>query len=176
MSTLLLNQKRRIHSPLTGCVTGHMITLSQKENFLIKDMQDQEKLCIEKYGRYESQAKDSVLKNLFGSIKRSEEQHWNSLNQLLQGQVPKVNTNDTAGKDYSPTATYVGRFDEEDKTFDAFLCTDAISTEKYVSSAYNFDLFQFGNSDVRRLLNDILTEEQNHAEKIYKYKVANQMA
>lgn len=153
-----------------------MVNLSEKERFLVQDMQDQEKLCIEKYTRYESQAKDAVLKNLFGSIKRSEEKHYQSLAQLLQGKVPPVNTDDTSGKDYTPAATYVGSFSEEDKKADAFLCTDAISMEKYVSSSYNSDLFQFGNSDVRRLFNDILTEEQNHAEKIYKYKVANQMA
>jgi Mn-containing catalase len=63
-----------------------------------------------------------------------------------------------------------------EKEHDSFLCTDAIAMEKYVSSAYNFDLFQFGNSKLRKLLNDIETEEQNHAEMLYKYKKANMMA
>ncbi len=152
-----------------------MINISEKERYIITNLQDQEKLCIEKYGKYEEQAKDSELKNLFSSIKESERQHYDSLGQLLNGTVPAVNSNDTAGKDYSPTATYTGNFSESDKSNDQFLCTDAITTEKYVSSAYNSDLFQFGNSDVRRLLNDIQTEEQNHAEKIYKYKTVNQM-
>ena len=48
--------------------------------------------------------------------------------------------------------------------------------EKYVSGAYNFDLFQFGNSKLRKLLADIEVEEQNHAEMLYKYKQANLMA
>lgn len=152
-----------------------MINISEKERFLLKDLQDQEKLCIEKYTNNENSAKDAVLKNLFSSIKQSEQQHYNSLEQVLNGTVPTVNSNDTAGKDYNPTATYVGSFNQTDKDNDKFLCTDSITTEKYVASAYNYDLFQFGNSDVRRLLNDIQTEEQNHAEKIYKYKTVNQM-
>ncbi len=153
-----------------------MVNISEKERYLLKDLQDQEKLCIEKYGKYESSAKDTVLKNLFGSIKQEEQTHYDSLGQLLSGNVPAVNSADNAGKDYKPTATYTGSFEQSDKDNDAFLCTDAISTEKYVASAYNFDLFQFGDSDVRKLLNDIQTEEQNHAEKIWKYKTVNQMS
>ena len=153
-----------------------MVNISEKERYLIKDLQDQEKLCVEKYGKYENSAKDAVLKNLFGSIKQEEQKHYDSLGQLLNGNVPGVNSSDNAGKNYNPTATYTGSFEQSDKDNDAFLCTDAISTEKYVASAYNFDLFQFGNSDVRKLLNDIQTEEQNHAEKIWKYKTVNQMS
>ncbi len=152
-----------------------MINISEKERFIIKDLQDQEKLCIEKYALNEQSAKDTVLKELFTSIKQAEQKHYDSLEQLLNGTVPAVSSNDSAGKEYNPTATYVGSFNQTDKDSDKFLCTDAITTEKYVASAYNFDLFQFENSDVRKLLNDIQTEEQNHAEVIYKYKTANQM-
>lgn len=152
-----------------------MANISEKERYLIKDMQDQEKLCIEKYSKNETAAKDTVLKNLFASIKQDEQKHYDSLEQLMGGTVPSVTSNDTAGKDYNPTATYTGNFNQADKDNDKFLCTDSITTEKYVSSAYNFSLFQFGNSDIRKLLNDIETEEQNHAEKIYKYKAVNQM-
>lgn len=152
-----------------------MINISEKERFLLTDLQDQEKLCIEKYEKSETAAKDAVLKELFSSIKKDEQKHYDSLGQVLNGTVPAVNSNDTAGKDYSPAATYTGDFNPADKDSDKFLCTDAITTEKYVSGAYNFDMFQFGDSDVRRLLNDIETEEQNHAEKMYKYKTVNQM-
>jgi len=152
-----------------------MANISEKERYLIKDMQDQEKLCIEKYSKNETAAKDTVLKNLFASIKQDEQKHYDSLEQLMGGTVPSVSSKDTAGKDYNPTATYSGNFNQADKDNDKFLCTDSITTEKYVSSAYNFSLFQFGNSDIRKLLNDIETEEQNHAEKIYKYKTVNQM-
>ena len=36
-------------------------------------------------------------------------------------------------------------------------------------------IFAFGESAVRKLLADIQIEEQNHAEMLYKYKVANGM-
>jgi len=152
-----------------------MYNLSEKERFLIQDLQDQEKLCIEKYEKNERAAKDTVLQNLFCSIKQDEQKHYDSLGQLLNGTIPAVNNADKAGQDYNPAPTYAGNCNLADKDSDKFLCTDAISTEKYVASAYNFDLFQFGNSDVRKLLNDIETEEQNHAEKMYKYKTINQM-
>ena len=45
-----------------------------------------------------------------------------------------------------------------------------------VSSAYNNDLFSFASPKVRQILNHIQTEEQQHAEMIYRYKTANQMA
>ena len=63
-----------------------------------------------------------------------------------------------------------------DKKHDALLCSDSISSEKYVSSAYNNDLFSFASPKVRQILNHIQTEEQQHAEMIYRYKTANQMA
>lgn len=151
------------------------MNLTEKQKSLIQDLQAQEKLCIEKYNQYESLAKDQELKNLFGSIKQEEEQHYNSLSQLLTGTCPSVNTKDYAGMDYNPNPTYIGEFNKEDKEYDQYLCTDCITTEKYVSSAYNDDLFQFGEPEVRRLFNDIQTEEQNHAEKIYKYKTVNSM-
>lgn len=153
-----------------------MINITEKERLLLQDLQDQEKMCVEKYQKNEAMANDPVLKELFGSLKQEEQQHYNSLGQVMNGSVPRVNTQDASGKAYKPRATYKGKkCDETAKKDDAFLCTDAISSEKYVSSAYDFDLFQFDNSDVRRLLNDIETEEQNHAEKIHKYKVANDM-
>lgn len=52
----------------------------------------------------------------------------------------------------------------DDKLHDAFLATDCIGTEKLVSGEYNTDVFNFGDSGVRKLLADIQVEEQNHAE------------
>ena len=83
---------------------------------------------------------------------------------------------DEETRNYNPKPSYIGSFNQQDKDYDQFLCTDTITTEKYVSTAYNDELFQFGEPEVRKLFNDIQTEEQNHAEMIYKYKVANGMA
>ena len=53
---------------------------------------------------------------------------------------------------------------------------DCIGTEKLVSGEYNTNVFNFGESGLRKLLADIQIEEQNHAEMLYKYKTVNQMA
>ena len=70
---------------------------------------------------------------------------------------------------------YTAASQSEDKMHDAFLATDAIGTEKMVSSEYNTNVFMFGDSDLRKLMADIQVEEQNHAEMLYKYKTANGM-
>ena len=122
------------------------MVLSEKETAAIKDLQTQEQTCIEKYGRYSTEAKDPVLVNLFTDLKKKEQQHYDSLGQVLSGTVPKCNVNDSHGKEYSPTATYQ-------------------------SAAV-----VFSEPDVRKLLADIQVEEQNHAEMLYKYKTANSMS
>ena len=71
---------------------------------------------------------------------------------------------------------YTAMSSPEDKQQDSFLATDCIATEKLVSGEYNSEVFAFGDSGVRKLLADIQVEEQNHAEMLYKYKMANNMA
>ena len=75
-----------------------------------------------------------------------------------------------------PRASYDAMNWSEEKQNDAFLATDCIATEKLVSGEYNTDVFVFGDSGVRKLLADIQVEEQNHAEMLYKYKMANGMS
>lgn len=152
------------------------MVLTEKERTTIQDLQTQEQTCIQKYGKYSQEAKDPVLKQLFSTIQQHEQQHYNSLGQVLSGQVPSCDCNDNKGKMYSPQATYGPGVESEDKKNDCFLATDSIGTEKMVSSEYNSDVFVFGDSDIRKLLADIQIEEQNHAEMIYKYKQANGMS
>ena len=150
--------------------------LKEKERAVIQDLQTQEKSCIEKYGKYATMAKDPVLKDLFETIKKDEEQHYESLTKVLSGTVPSSDCNDNAGAKYNPKATYSTLGETEDKKSDCFLATDCIGTEKLVSSVYNTDVFNFGDSRVRKLLADIQVEEQNHAEMLWKYKSVNGMA
>ena len=154
---------------------GTMI-LKEKERTTIEDLQTQEKSCIEKYGRYAQQAKDPELKNLFQTLQQKEREHYDSLDCVLRGEVPQCNCNDSDGRDYQPKATYTAMSSPEDKQQDSFLATDCIATEKLVSGEYNSEVFAFGDSGVRKLLADIQVEEQNHAEMLYKYKMANNMA
>lgn len=150
--------------------------LTEKEKNVIKDLQTQEQTCIEKYRFYESSAKDPELKNLFRQIGNEEQEHFDSLTQVLKGEVPKVEAARSGTEGFSPTTTYHSGDNSENKRHDQFLCTDSIATEKLISGTYNTELFSFGGAAVRRLLNRIQTEEQNHAEMIYKYKTANGMA
>ena len=110
--------------------------LKQNENDVITELQTQEKNCVEKYRRYKEQAKDEELKNLFGEIEQLEQKHYDTLGQVLNGDVPCCDCNDSRGKDYAPTATYSTAGDSEDKQADNFLVTDCIGTEKMVSSEY----------------------------------------
>lgn len=152
------------------------MVLTEKETAAIKDLQTQEQTCIEKYARYAGEAKDPVLKDLFSDLQKKEQQHYDSLGQVLSGTVPSCNCNDSDGRDYSPKATYSTMTDSQDKKSDCFLATDCIGTEKMVSSEYNTDVFVFGDTNVRKLLADIQVEEQNHAEMLYKYKTVNGMS
>ena len=150
--------------------------LTEAESTVIKDLQTQEKTCVEKYRFYEASANDRQLKNLFRRLGDEEQEHFESLGEVLKGNVPNVAAAQTGMEGYNPTVTYSAGDNSEEKKHDQFLCTDCIATEKLVSSTYNNDLFRFAATNVRKLLNHIQTEEQNHAEMIYKYKTANGMA
>ena len=153
--------------------------LTEKENTILKDLQTQEKVCMEHYNLCANTAKDGCLKDLFKEIAKDEQEHYQFLGQLIEGQMPSYkSTNSAASKadTYQPKAAYATGSNQTDKQHDALLCSDSIGNEKMVSADYNTNLFQFGNSEVRKLLNHIQTEEQEHAEMIYKYKKANAMA
>ncbi|MFR2012032.1 MAG: ferritin-like domain-containing protein [Christensenellales bacterium] len=152
------------------------MVLEQKEMDVIKELQTQEKSCVEKYRRYKEQACDMELKNLFEKIEKLEQKHYDTLGKVLEGEVPECNCNDDDGKDYEPPVTYTQADNSEDKKTDCFLVTDCIGTEKMVSSEYNSKVFRFANAALRKLMADIQIEEQNHAEMLYKYKTANGMA
>ena len=150
--------------------------LNEKEMTTIKDLRTQEETCIKKYEKYSQQAHDTELKSLFRTLQQNEQQHYDSLSQVLNGSVPSVDCNDTQGRDYKPTRTYDQMTNSEDKKEDCFLVTDCIGTEKLVSSEYNTNVFTCSDSNLRKLLADIQIEEQNHAEMLYKYKQVNGMA
>ena len=141
---------------------------------LVTELKGQEELCVQKYNFYAAQAKDPELKSLFKKILKHEQNHFDMLDALTKGTVPTIKTKTPLAVKYEPKCTHNG--DQASKEFDKFLCTDIIATEKYVATAYNDDLFYFASTDVRNVLNAIMTDEQNHAEMIWKYKVANKMA
>ena len=147
--------------------------LTQKETTLLKDMKGQEKLCVEKYTKYSSQALDPQLKELFTGIANIEQGHLNTLCQIEQGNTPSMSGgSQTVNTTF--TSTY-GMGDTPDKQADAYLCSDLLADEKHVSNLYNTCIFEFKDTAVRDLLNHIQKEEQQHGEKIYAYMSCNGM-
>lgn len=62
--------------------------LTQKETGLIKDLKDQEKLCIEKYTKHADAAHDPQLKQLFGQLADVERAHLKAITSIEGGTVP----------------------------------------------------------------------------------------
>jgi len=159
------------------------IQLSQKEKTLLMDQRSHEETCIDKYTKYANQAQDAQLKQLFSSYSAQEQEHLNTINQILNGQVPSVGGQQGQGQQAqsqqgqgqqaqnqqsmtsgAPTAVQ-GNYNKED----AKLCQDMLMTEKYVSGAYDTAVFEFRDTNVRQVLNHIQKEEQQHGEGIFQY-------
>lgn len=150
-----------------------MINLTTKKRLLLEDEKSHETLCVEKYKEHAKKANCQELKSLFNSLAQKEQEHLNTINQILNGTVPAMNqaqnqqnTNTQSqfnleGLQSSAPINY----DETDK----LLCQDALSIEKYVSSTYDTAIFEFKDKNIRQVLNHIQKEEQEHGEQIYNY-------
>ena len=148
------------------------MTLTQKENGLLCDLKSQEQLCIEKYTKYENEACDVQLKGLFASIKATEQSHLDTINKIMGGEEVKMPSAPPAAQKWSGT---VSSCPAEQKNKDAFLCKDALTMEKHVSSLYDVSIFEFTNTTLRDTLAHIQKEEQNHGEQLYSYMSTNSM-
>lgn len=148
------------------------MTLTQKEQSLLKDMKDAEKLCIEKYKKAADSACDPQLKNLFSNLSSAERQHLKIFEKMEQGTVEQPQ----AGNSNQPTftATY-GNEDSPDKQNDSFLCTDLLTAEKHASHLYDTCVFEFTDESARKAINAIQSQEQNHGKSIYDYMKVNCM-
>ena len=150
-----------------------MNTLSTKENGLLKDLAGQEKLCIDKYNRYSSEAKSPVLKALFQSMAKTEEEHLKTVNEMISGGTPSMPL--TIGNSNNQNTEAFSYGSEDERKQDAFLCTDMLATEKHASSLYDTSVFEFTMPEHRRILNHIQAEAQQHGEQIYAYMKNNNM-
>ena len=148
--------------------------LSQKEKDIIKDLIDEEKLCVEKYTKHSSCANDSQLKNLFSQIAQIEQSHLDSVTQLSNGVIPQQNGNSPQPQS-NFSATYSAMDNNDQKKNDAYLCSDILATEKHASHLYDTCIFEFKDASARSLLNHIQKEEQNHGKLIYDYMQTNSM-
>jgi spore coat protein CotF len=156
------------------------MNLTQKEKMLLKDQQSHEELCIKKYNNYSNQAQDPQLKQMFQGLAQQEQQHLNTINQIMSGQVPNTNSQQQQqggqqqGQQMQQGANQNQSSGNQNKK-DAELCQDMLTTEKYISSIYNTAIFEFGNHNVRDALNHIQKEEQQHGESIFNYMQSNGM-
>lgn len=157
--------------------------LTEKETMLLNDLKSEEKLCIDKYNKYASEACDPQLKNVFTSIGQTEQNHYDTITQMISGTVPSMNMGGSQkpnlqvggsqqNAQQNPTQQSLG---QEQRKSDQYLCTDALSTEKHVSSTYNTCIFEFKDDNARNTLNHIQKEEQEHGKKLYDYMSQNGM-
>lgn len=148
--------------------------LTSKETDLLKDMKDQEELCIEKYTRYASLAKCPELAELLNSIANTEREHLKTVNEMMAGNEPESPAPLSENNDMCKTCTSIYQ-NPEDKKNDKFLLSDLLATEKHVSSLYNTSVFEFKSPAARKMLSHIQAEEQQHGEQLYAFMNCNNM-
>ena len=146
------------------------LQLTTKEMSLLKDMKEQEELCIRKYEDYASRAKSEALKTLFTSMADTEREHLKTIQEMMGGNVTPVsggisNANTPVGE-----TTYTN---QEDKDSDRFLCQDMLMSEKHAASLYNTSVFEFTSPVARKVLAHIQAEEQQHGEQLYTFMSTN---
>jgi spore coat protein CotF len=140
---------------------------------------------------------DPQLKQIFLNNARIEQEHLNTINMLLSGQVPAMNQQSGMQQQQQsvsqpqmqmqqpqvqrqqtsvPNVSNVSNVMQPQNngvkwqnSSDKDCCTDMLMTEKYVSNAYDTAIFEFVDPRIRDLLNHIQKEEQKHGESIFVY-------
>lgn len=176
------------------------MNFSTKERLLLEDQMSQEELCVKKYQEYASRASCNELKSIFQQNGQKEQEHYNTIDQLLKGQMPSMGqsggqqqqsggqmqmqqqsgsqSNQKSGgqkpsgqqsMQMQSQQSFQSQGSSSFSNSDKDLCTDMLSTEKYVSGSYDTAIFEFRDPQVRNILNHIQKEEQQHGEAIFKY-------
>ncbi|GAB1476133.1 spore coat protein [Bacillota bacterium] len=177
------------------------VQLTTKETMLLKDQKSQEELCVQKYNSYSNLAQDPQLKQLFSSLGQKEQEHLNSINQILGGQIPAMGSQSgmqtQAGSGQSAamgklmqaisnsaqssagasgsSGSSSSQGSQSGMLSDKDLCSDMLATEKFVSSAYDTVIFECTDPNIRQVLNHIQKEEQEHGEQIFNYMQSHGM-
>ncbi len=151
------------------------IKLTQKERTLLEDQKSHEAICIQKYNNYAQQAHDMELAKLFTGYAAQEQNHLDTINQMLSGNIPNIQQQSTDEQSPQSRHSYQNQQQQAGQTTgmqneaDAGLCIDMLMTEKYVSDTYDTAIFEFTDSNARQVLNHIQKEEQQHGEGIFNY-------
>ncbi|SKA78347.1 Protein of unknown function [Clostridium sp. USBA 49] len=146
------------------------MALTNKEKTLIEDNLNQEYICIRKYEQYASLASDQNIKKVFTDIADKERQHADTLKGMLQGSnITSQNIFET----YTKPENNLSNVQHDLGITDAQLLNDALSTEKHVSSSYNTAVLESVDPNIRKQLQHIQQEEQNHAETLFREMQSN---
>lgn len=154
--------------------------LSQKERMFLEELKSQEDICIKKYNDYASQTTCPQLKQIFQNHAQKEQQHFDSLTQISNGQVPNVQQASSSKPSFQQPSQWAANQNMPDnQTIDmqknSYLCHDLLSAEKYVSGSYDTAIFEFRDTNIRQVLNHIQSEEQQHGEDLFNYMYSKGM-
>jgi spore coat protein CotF len=158
--------------------------LSQKERMLLEDLKKEEDLCVIKYQNYAQQAQDSNLSQLFNKIASDEQKHYDTVSSLLQGGGQSGQPGQSGQQNMGGQMSQAkGKVDLSQKVSggnsgggsDKYMLQDMLSTEKYVSGAYDTSVFESAQPVVRQALQQIQKEEQDHGEQLYQYMSSHGM-
>lgn len=144
---------------------------------LLLDQQHHEQLCVQKYTKYSNEAQDPQLKQLFQTHASHEQQHFDTISQILSGQVPNLSQQQEQGQQNQSSqlnnsgTTQNSSFNQND----ASLANDMLTTEKYISGTYDTTIFEIRDTNIRQVLNHIQKEEQHHGEDLYNYMQSHGM-
>ena len=152
-----------------------VMQLTKKEELLVKDMKNAEKLCAEKYEKYAQSANDAQLKTLCEEIAKTERGHYETLCDIENGKtVMQGGQSGASPAQKSFTQTY-DLADTDEKKHDLYITSDLLMTEKEASHLYDTCIFEFAQEPLRNALNHIQKEEQQHGKAIYDYMQKNNM-
>lgn len=151
---------------------------TKKEQNFLKDLQSEEKICIEKYDRAAENACDANLKQIFTGIAKAEQHHYDTLTQMLSGTIPPQKKGGKQGgkqNEQPAPGSLKSKASRAEKQQDAFLLADLLGTEKHVAAEYNTAVFEFKSPEARDILSGIGVQEQNHGKQLADYMMANKM-
>ena len=153
----------------------YMVQLTQKERMLLEDQKKHEEMCVQKYQNYARQAQDQQLKQLFNAYAQQEQQHLNSIDQMLAGRIPNTAQQQQVAQAAQNVTGTAGTRSGPGNAQDAALLNDMLMTEKYISGSYDTAIFEFTDAQMRQALNHIQKEEQQHGEGIFNYMKSHGM-
>lgn len=156
-----------------------MVNLTNKERFLLEGEKYQQQLAIDKYNNFALQAADPILKTIFSNLSEIEENHLNMVNEMLQGRIPQINTQNlhpyyTNTSSLSNEYLNIGNmtitsmdnsFDDGDK----IICFDALTTEELLHSTYSASSLEFEESEYKNILSKIIDDKKNSLQYLNDY-------